>query len=249
MPSLLRLVPLAQRPAFRQPADHHSPRRPPPQYNVDVHNRGLWPVDAPDAFGSTAGSEAASLNRSGRTVEEGYTIGPVDKSFPKPPRAPRTAPEYNMMTRDLPGGYPGWVKPGPDRRTWTRTNYIADIHGTSNQHTKPFSMRHTNPVDPDYSAPHYGPPLPHTPPARPACSSPGRRLSPLLFIATETVSMGSFGTRRCKPCRAEEPGRARIAASDPAPAWLCCQLPGRQRRRPQAVAPRWSGAGWLDPGG
>ena len=115
-----------------------------PRYNVDVANRKNWPVQASEAIAAGGSNEP-------QTGSAGFTIGSVERSFPAKAKPARTHTEYSMTTHDLPGGYPGWKKPGIERRQWTNTNYIADIDGTSNRHTKPFSNRHTNPVDPDYS--------------------------------------------------------------------------------------------------
>lgn len=117
-----------------------------PKYNYDTQNRARWPGDG------------VQTPTSAVPPAEDYTIGPIEKSGPTPSRGLRNDPEYNMMS-EMDGARPGWKKPLPPRRHWTRTNYIDDIHGTSSTHTrgtmsdmgpKPFSKRHTNPVDPNY---------------------------------------------------------------------------------------------------
>lgn len=117
-----------------------------PTYFYDTQNRARWPGDGVKTPESAVPSS------------EDYTIGPIEKSAPTPARGLRNDPEYNMMN-EMDGARPGWKKPLPPRRSWTRTNYVGDIHGTSSTHTrgptsdmgpKPFSKRHTNPVDPNY---------------------------------------------------------------------------------------------------
>ena len=128
-----------------------------PTYNYDTQNRAQWPGDGV----STPNSAIQA---------DDYTIGPIDKSKPTPSRGLRNDPEYNMMA-EMDGAVSGWVKPMPERRAWTNTNYIDDIHGTSMKHTrgansdmgpKPFSLRHTNPVDPNYDEAYRPRPAPVT---------------------------------------------------------------------------------------
>jgi len=117
-----------------------------PTYNYDTQNRRRWPGDG------------VSTPNSAAPPGEDCTIGPIARSKPTPARGLRNDPEYNMMN-EMDGAVPGWKPPNAQRRQWARTNYIGDIHGTkstdsrgpwSDMGPKPFSVRHTNPVDPNY---------------------------------------------------------------------------------------------------
>jgi hypothetical protein len=204
-----------------------------PQYNYDTQNRARWPDNG-------VGTPTSAVPSS-----EDYTIGPIEKSGPTPARGLRNDPEYNMMN-EMDGARPGWKKPLPPRRHWTRTNYIDDIHGTSHTHTrgtmsdmgpKPFSKRHTNPVDPNYDQA-----------LRPRPAASLRDRHPILRRGSSASSQSSMPAQAGSPhnvaaaARAAAPPTTQAPAAQPALS-LPVPKPASPASKPRAMSARSGGSG------